>query len=531
MPKRPSIAQAPKHVLGFPKPSESLFHEHWRRFFVLPQRSDKALAVASSALHGSEQLYWSLGMIPWISWRYPFQRAMLRRLAEHCKPRTAAWLYRLMHTALATTRGDYVSAPSEADKEALRATILAHCSVPMAQNMDALLRGVKAPAPILGSAPLESLWQRYSSERTRRCQASWARYYSFLLHYRVINDFLRTLFAFRNVAGRQKLIDKIVMHTLYAMRHASLTPPQVFGTQRIEADLENMSPAVYGFWQWQYTYRNSEYQTLRQPVEPFVRGTPLEFGTMPVTNINEYEVIYSRPANAPPMLGMFFPEYDIAINSTLERFGYLPAWPLTDYTPDFILRRMLTGTFNYWERETPQAHLDKAESFSGCLRTPELCQHPQRGTIPVMNGAAPVEVCAPECMVRMQEQECTALHGIIKEERARIRQEGIHRMIGLWLWDYCQGHGAKPADAIRALRDRHFPLKNPNWDHTKIPELASNPANSDWYAYRERTTDNPVLYADYQDACRCIAAAKVLPRERGTRKESNPLSRKDKTKK
>ena len=63
------------------------------------------------------------------------------------------------------------------------------------------------------------------------------------------------------------------------------------------------------------------------------------------------------------------------------------------------------------------------------------------------------------------------------------------------------------------------------------PELASNPANSDWYAYRERTTDNPVLYADYQDACRCIAAAKVLPRERGTRKQSNPLSRKNKSQK
>ena len=531
MPKRPSTAQAPKHVLGFPKTSESLFHEHWRRFFVLPQRSDKTLAVASNALCGSDQLYWSLGIIPWISWRYPFQRAMLHRLKELCKPRTAAWLYRLMHTALATTRGDYVTAPSEADKEALRATILAYCSVPVAQNVVALLHTVKAPAPVLGSAALESLWQRYSSERKRRCRASWAEFYSSLLHCRVANDFLRTLFAFRNVAGKQKLIDMIVMHTLYAMRHAHLAQLQDFSSQRITANMENISSIVYNFWSWQYTYRNPEYQKMRQPVEPFVRGAPLEFGMMPVTNINEYEVIYSRPANAPHMLGMLFPEYDVTINNTLEKFGYLPAWPLTDYTSDFILRRMLTGTFAYWEREAPQAHLDKAEYFSGCLRNPELCQHPQRATLSAIVGEATLEICAPECMVRMQEQECTALHGIIKEERARIRQEGIHRMIGLWLWDYCQGHGAKPADAIRALRDRHFPLENPTWDHTKIPELASNPANSDWYAYRERTTDNPVLYADYQDACRCIMAAKVLPRERGTRKDSNHLSLKDKTKK
>lgn len=423
-----------------------------------------------------------------------------------------------------------MAAPSGADKEALLTTITEHCSVAVVQETVRLLHAVKAPTPALGSAALETLWQRFSPKRTQACQARWGKYCAFSLHCRVINTFLRTLFSFRNVLGKQKLMDAIVTHTIYAVQHSSIASPQLFASQRITADLENISPVVYTFWSWQYTYRNSEYQNLRQPLEAFVRGGPPEFGMMPVANINEYEVIYSRPTNASRMLGMMFPEYDAAINNTLKRFGCLPAWPLADYTSDFILRRMLTGTFTYWERESPQPHLNSMEAFNGCLRNPELCQHSQRSTIPARNSEASVAICAPECVMTQQEQECTALHGIIKEERARMRQEGIHRMIGLWLWDYCQGHGAKPADAIRALRDRHFPPENPAWDHTKIPELANNPANGDWYAYRERTTDTPVLYADYQDACRCIAAAKVLPRERGMRKGSNSLLHMDKIK-
>lgn len=97
-------------------------------------------------------------------------------------------------------------------------------------------------------------------------------------------------------------------------------------------------------------------------------------------------------------------------------------------------------------------------------------------------------------------------------------------MLGLWLWDYCQEHASYPAGAMRVLVERHFPESHPQW---QSPDSGTG-KNLDWYDFREITTAQPTLYADYQDACRCIEAAKFLPRLRGVKKYDNALKSKDK---
>jgi hypothetical protein len=80
---------------------ETLFQEHWRRFYDLPQYGDCKADIVAGALFWNDQMVWSLGIIPWRAWRYPFQKAMLYCLQKHC-PDEAARVYEAVNTALDT---------------------------------------------------------------------------------------------------------------------------------------------------------------------------------------------------------------------------------------------------------------------------------------------------------------------------------------------------------------------------------------------------------------------------------------------
>ena len=89
---------------------QSIYHEHWRRFFLLPQRDDIISDAVSEALFWNDQIAWSLNIIPWSSWRYPFQKAMLYSLIERC-PQQAEKNYNTVNIALSTAHGDYLALP------------------------------------------------------------------------------------------------------------------------------------------------------------------------------------------------------------------------------------------------------------------------------------------------------------------------------------------------------------------------------------------------------------------------------------
>ena len=505
---------------------ESLFREHWRRFFRLPQQEDALSNVVSEALFWNDQMAWSLGIIPWRAWRYPFQKSMLQYLQTHC-PQEAERVYGAVNTALATAHGDYFSLPAECDRNNLLETVRAFCSEKAAEHIAHQVHSVRPNSPVLGIAALEILLQRISKRRKIRRHAQHVAYLSHFLHFRVLNEFLKQTarLVSKNDARIRNLIALSAFDILFSV---PLEAPHFFTEKRIKADPGSMSPEIYNFWSWQYTYRNADYQKLRLPLEKFFRQSGIVFANIPVMNHKEYLTAYKCLAGEYNTFGILFPEHDAAINATIEKFDYYPSWPIADYTSDFILGRMLSGKFRYWERETPPPKVSREKDFHLCLRNAALCSYENRITQPATDGKNYFEVCSPECIVAVKEQEQLIYQDAVNEERSRIRPEAIHRMIGLWLWDYCQEHSVKPAVAMRALKQKHFPASNPGWNDLRPPEAERE---TDWYDYREKTTATPTLYADYQDACHCIGGAKFLPKLRGVKEQSNIATSKGKNKK
>lgn len=505
---------------------ETLFEEHRRRFYTLPLQEDPRQDIVAEAFFWNDQMAWSLGIIPWHAWRYPFQKAMLQYLETHC-PQEAERLYDAVNNALATAHGDYFSLPTEQDRKNLIDTIRTFCSEKIAEHNVRLIHSVKPNPPFLGISALEIFLQHISKKRKHERHAQYVACLSYLLHFRILNEFFRQLTPLVTEIDT-KTKDIIALLTFDILFSISLEAPHFFTEKRVKADPRKMSPEIFNFWTWQYTYRNKEYQKLRTPLEKFFRQSDIVFVNISVQNHKEYQTAYRRLCGEFDIFGMMFPEYDAAMDAITEKFDCYPSWPISDYTSDFILERMLSGKFRYWERETPPTFISKEAKFHLCLRNAALCTNEHRVTQPVTDGKRHFEVCAPECIVAMKEQEQNIYQETVNEERSRIRPEAIHRMIGLWLWDYCQGHNAKPAAAMRALKKKHFPENNPGWSVLRPSEVEKS---TDWYDYREKTTATPTLYADYQDACRCIEAAKFLPRQRGVKKETNVHICKEKKKK
>lgn len=295
------------------------------------------------------------------------------------------------------------------------------------------------------------------------------------------------------------------------------------------ADQSRISGEIYNFWIWQYTYRNAEYRKLRAVLEPFLHGLDAVsiMPRLPLSNLKEYQTITGRLGAGDGPAPKLFSSCNQAIDAMVEKFGYYPAWPIVDYTSDFIVGRMLAGEFRYWERESPPPLVNREEQFQLCPRDAARCTQEGRKVRAGGDSHGALPLCAAECVAAVQQEEQRLYRAALNEERGRIRAEPLHRMLGLWLWDYCQEHGATPAEAMRALEERHFPESNSQWQPTET----GTGKNLDWYDFRELTTARPTLYADYQDACRCIEAAKFLPRLRGVKKNRNPVKSKAESRK
>ena len=511
----------PQKVVG---PPGSLFREHWRRFIALPPRNDSAVQLASERLYREDQMDWALGIIPWHTWRFPFQREMLLRLEKHCDQEDATQLYSLINRALATARGNFITLPSEDDANALMETLNQCCSPSVAQEYIGLILQIIMNKPRKSIHKIERFLFVLSKNMKSKRMISLLNYNSFLFLSKVLNSFLCNLMSLKHNAQTKVTVDKIVQLSFDAIDFILFPRPSIVLGQQTMIESGTITPAVYEFWNWQYTYRNVKYQDLRRPLEETFHNPDALHYKPPVTNHNEFEAVYGRQGSIPGPFDLLHPEAEDAVHKSVEIFNYYPAWPILDYTSDFILHRMLTGQFTYLERKSPAAKVSRKNEFNFCLRNPALCEN-EHGIIKHIKGRGrDITVCDPECIQKINNLEYDAYTKVINQEHPRIRKEGIHRMIGLWLWDYCQEHQVKPAEAMRALRERHFPADNPTWDYQVIPELANNPKNNDWYTYRVRTTDTPTLYADYQDACACVEAAKILPRKRGTQIQKTSLS-------
>ena len=238
---------------------------------------------------------------------------------------------------------------------------------------------------------------------------------------------------------------------------------------------------------------------------------------LPVSNLKEYQTITGRLETGNGLGQELFAVCNQAIDAIVEKFGYFPAWPIVDYTSEFILDRMLSGQFHYWERESPPPLVNHEGRFQLCPRDAARCALERRKTQAASDGKRQLPLCSPDCLAAVQQEEQRLYRTALNEERGRIRAEPLHRMLGLWLWDHCREHATTPVEVMRALEERHFPETNPHWQ----PLECGTGKNLDWYDFRELTIARPTLYADYQDACRCIEAVKFLPRLRGMKKNRN----------
>lgn len=507
--------------------SEALFQEHWRRFFLSPQADSAAVRRISGALYWNDQLLWSLGVIPWGAWRLPFQAAVLRLLHE-ALPNDAPRLYAAIHTALATAHGDFLSPPTDADKQSLVQRVEQFCEGETAAHLVRQIQAVTPRQSFFSNAVLESLLERLSAQYRSSLRQRESAYYACLFHFRVLHAALERLEPL--LAGEnQALRNSIALIYWQALFDAEPEPIQLFPKKRFLADPRHLSGEIYNFWSWQYTYRNQEYQKLRAALEPFLQGAGSIsiVPCLPVSNLKEYQTITGRLETGDGLGQELFAVCNQAIDAIVEKFGYFPAWPIVDYTSDFILGRMISGQFRYWERENPPPRVGHENNFQLCLRDAARCALEGRKTQTATNGKRQCPLCSPDCLAAVQQEEQRLYRAALNEERRRIRAESLHRMLGLWLWDHCREHATTPVEAMRALEEHHFPESNPHWQ----PLECDTGKNLDWYDFREVTMARPTLYADYQDACRCIEAAKFLPRLRGVKKTRNSAKSKAEGKK
>ncbi|MBD5557629.1 MAG: hypothetical protein HDQ92_03490 [Desulfovibrio sp.] len=506
---------------------ETIFQEHWRRFFLLPQVDASAVRQVSGALYWNDQLLWSLGVIPWGSWRLPFQKSV-HRLLHEALPFDAPRLYAAINTALATAQGDFLSPPTEADKQSLVQRVEQFCEGETAAHLLRQIQAVTPQQPVFGNAVLEALLQRVSGRYRSRFRQRDSAYYACLFHFRVLDVFLERL-APLPAGENQAIRNCVALICWQALFDAEPEPVQLFSEKRLMADQSHLSGEIYNFWSWQYTYRNPEYRKLRAVLEPFLHGSDAVsiMPRLPVSNLKEYQTITGRLEAGACLAQELFATCNQAIDALVEKFGYYPAWPIIDYTSDFIVSRMLAGKFHYWERESPPPLVERDAQCQLCLRDASRCTLEARKVQEVRDGHGESPICSAECVAAVQQEEQRLYRAALNEERGRIRAEPLHRMLGLWLWDHCQEYGTTPAEAMRTLEERHFPESNSHW---QPPETGTG-KNLDWYDFRELTTARPTLYADYQDACRCIEAAKFLPRLRGVKKNRNPVKSKDRNRK
>ncbi len=281
--------------------SEALFQEHWRRFFLSPQADSAAVRRISGALYWNDQLLWSLGVIPWGAWRLPFQASILRFLHE-ALPHDATRLYTSIHTALATAHGDFLSSPSEMDKQKLVQRVEQFCEGETSVHLVRQIQNITPNQPFFRNAALESMVRRISVKYREKLRQRENAYYACLFHFRVLQAFLERLEPLLSEES-QPIRNSVALLSWQALFDADPEPIQLFSEKRITADMRHISGEIYNFWSWQYTYRNQEYQKLRSALEPFLQGAVRLFSG--VAHRGLYIRFYSRTHTfrSVPLLG------------------------------------------------------------------------------------------------------------------------------------------------------------------------------------------------------------------------------------
>ncbi len=473
-----------------------------RRFVKLIKPEPEAQQILYQNMYCNIEAALSIGILPWYGWRMQVLKSIYD--AWICNNQSCIPDYIIDHV-----------------NDAMREVSVNAFKYPDIRSIEKLLEFAKQ---ILFDHEYHNLVNLFESNTTTRfayvktslhkqCDVNAnadqhsAEIYKSCLHYNcsiLLNVLENTVNIFEL---KQEEIRLITYYSCECILREPLYTPKFNTLCRLGIDDTNKTVAVYDFWSWQYRQRNSGYKNFLLKFSEFVGDSP-KWIIVPRYDLFEYYELshvvileYSPRANA-------YKTLNALIDECIKRYDYKPTWPIHDYTSDYILHRMISGKFRFYERETPlrMSYCDK--NVFACSHNPMDCKRFKNRHVPSSQGVMHIGVCDPECLEKISRIESERLRRIVHKKRPKIRCEGLRRMLGLWIWDYCQAHKGKSVqNAIQAVTATHFPEENPHWKQNEHNESKDGEV---WASYRERLLDERQLYHDYQEACRCVEAGEFL---------------------
>jgi hypothetical protein len=288
---------------------------------------------------------------------------------------------------------------------------------------------------------------------------------------------------------------------------AQLHAPTIYYDRRIGIDDTNATVPLFDFWSYQYLQRNKRYLRMLSKFSGYIGASP-NWEVVPRYDLFEYFYLEQVDIAKGSRNAAQLETYNALVAECIRKFGYNPTWPIYGYTSDMILPRMISGTFRVHERETPLRISYCDDTIFACSHEPMNCRRSLNVNRKSQTDVSDMLICDPKCLEKISRVESARLRRIVHKSRPKIRNEGLRRMLGLWVWDFLQIHKEKSVpNAIQAVTAAHFPEENPNWKPNGHNESKDGET---WASYRERLLDERQLYHDYQEACRCVEAGEFL---------------------
>ncbi len=455
--------------------------------------------------HNDLEAAWSLGCIPWYGWRMPILKAISDAGTKYMDEGMPDHILDTVNEAMLDVKVDTFRLPTERDKNDLTAYLsgivydedfsgITNLFETFIEGNDLRLSPIQPTNTHIGR-----------SVDTEEMISKREKYFYFQCS--VLLQVLKRLSQSLNTD--KEYLRFIACYACIRIASAPLHAPSIYSDCRISIDDTNATVPLFDFWSFQYLQRNKRYLKLLSKFSEFIEDSDnwiivprhdfFEYFDLSPIDVAEYS---SNAADAK--------RYNSLIQKCIETFGYKPTWPIHGYTSNQILPRMISGIFRTHERETPIRTSYCETNIFACSHDPTSCKRFKNRDDVSNSTAMNIRVCDPECLEKISRIESERLRRIVHKERPKIRCEGLRRMLGLWIWDYCQAHkgiGMSVSNAIQAVKATHFPKENPNWKPNGRNESKDGET---WASYRERLLDERQLYLDYQEACRCVEAGEFL---------------------
>ncbi|MBU1230225.1 MAG: hypothetical protein KKA55_07940 [Proteobacteria bacterium] len=460
-------------------------------------------------MHKNSETDWDLGVIPWYGWRMQLMKHLLYASEYFNGEPLSDDVLDLVNDSMLNAKVDIRKLPTHADEIRLMQQIKRildeeGCEIIQSIFDRTLLRLDVKDDTVARRDPLRNP-EKYTQEWKSRIYLDTNVYF----HCRVLCESLKILLA-RKILN-EELLQFITLHACECIATNPLCAQDYFFIRRLKVSRDDLQIIIYNFWEWQYLQRNQEYRKMLAAY-PFRNDGSATIVIAEQLDLFEHFELSEVDLTENLQTAGHYKCLNRYVRSCITRFGVKPTWRIFGYTSEVILRRMIQGSFRYYERESPTRINFKKEKIFACSHTPSECWRFKNSRPSPFPNTLSIRTCDPSCWQKKSKTEIGRIHEVIHRSRPKIRKEGLRRMLGLLIWDYCQQHNVKSVEsAIKAVTTVIFPEKNPGWEPSDVNEAKDGET---WDDYRLRLLDERQLYHDYEEACRCIEAVEFLPKRK-----------------